>query len=333
MVEVEDRGTVDAPDLRYAVSHGDVSPAAHPQLAAALRRVLGLDVDPAPLLQLTTADRRLRPTGQALRGMRPPRFAEWFEVFANVVPFQQVSLDAGAAVVARLVERFGRSIERAGRRFHAFPTAQAVAAARLDTLRACGLSARKAEVLRLLARAIASGELAEATIAGLATPDALATLGELPGIGPWSAALVLLRGLGRLDVFPPGDVGVARGLGALMRVAADAPLDVRALRRSARLPLLLRARGRPVGAGPHSRGAAAEARAGLRPLAGRGHCEDIPRPGVSAASRRSHRTCLEGQAPSASKRMISSSGRRPNTLTVTAERCTVLRSIHRSTSE
>ncbi|MCY1070549.1 DUF488 family protein [Nannocystis sp. RBIL2] len=226
LVEVEDRGTVDAPDLRYLVSHGDVSPAARPQLAAVLRKVLGLDVDPAPLLRLTTADRRLRPTGLALRGMRPPRFAEWFEVFANVVPFQQVSLDAGAAVVARLVERFGRSIERAGRRFHAFPTAQAVAAARVDTLRACGLSARKAEVLRHLARAIASGELAEATIAGLATPDALATLGELPGIGPWSAALVLLRGLGRLDVFPPGDVGVARGLGTLMRVAADAPLDV-----------------------------------------------------------------------------------------------------------
>jgi 3-methyladenine DNA glycosylase/8-oxoguanine DNA glycosylase len=225
-VEVEDRGTVDAPDLRYVVSHGEVPPAARPQLAATLRKVLGLDVDPAPLLRLTTADRRLRPTGLALRGMRPPRFAEWFEVFANVVPFQQVSLDAGAAVVARLVERFGRSIERAGRRHHAFPSAPAVAEARLDTLRACGLSARKAEVLRHLARAIASGELAEATIAGLATRDALATLGELPGIGPWSAALVLLRGLGRLDVFPPGDVGVARGLGALMRVAADAPLDV-----------------------------------------------------------------------------------------------------------
>nr|WP_263429397.1 DUF488 family protein [Nannocystis pusilla] len=226
LVEVEDRGTVDAPDLRCVVVHGEVSRAAHPQLAATLRKVLGLDVDPAPLLRLTTADRKLRPTALALRGMRPPRFAEWFEVFANVVPFQQVSLDAGAAVVARLVERLGESIAHGGRRFHAFPTAAAVASARLTTLRACGLSARKAEVLRRLARAIASGELAEATIAGLATPDALAALAELPGIGPWSAALVLLRGLGRLDVFPPGDVGVARGLRPLMGLAADAPLDV-----------------------------------------------------------------------------------------------------------
>jgi len=50
-------------------------------------------------------------------------------------------------------------------------------------------------------------------------------LRELPGIGPWSAALVLLRGLGRLDVFPPGDVGAMRGLSALLRVGPGAPLD------------------------------------------------------------------------------------------------------------
>jgi len=224
LVEVENRGTIDAPDLRHVVGHGDASLAAHPRLAATLRRVLGLDVDPAPLLRLTTADRRLRPTALALRGMRPPRFAEWFEAFANVVPFQQVSLDAGVAVVGRIVERFGESIAHGGRRFHACPTAEVVAAARLDTLRACGLSARKADVLRHLARSIASGELGEAAIAGLSTHDALKTLRELPGIGPWSAALVLLRGLGRLDVFPPGDVGVARGLRELMHLAPDAPL-------------------------------------------------------------------------------------------------------------
>jgi DNA-3-methyladenine glycosylase II len=41
---------------------------------------------------------------------------------------------------------------------------------------------------------------------------------ELPGIGPWSAALVLLRGFGRLEVFPPGDSGAQRGLNALLRL-------------------------------------------------------------------------------------------------------------------
>ena len=73
--------------------------------------------------------------------LRPPRFAGWFEAFASVLPFQQLSLDAGLAILGRLVVRFGEPLEHAGRRFHAFPTAPAVAGARLAALRACGLSA------------------------------------------------------------------------------------------------------------------------------------------------------------------------------------------------
>src|SRR6185503_13380040 len=158
LVEVENRGTIDEPDVRYALRHGDPSTVARRELAQTLRKVLGLDVDPIPMQRLVEADRKLRPTALALRGMRPPRFAEWFESFANVVPFQQLSLDAGLAIVGRLIERFGKHLEHGGRRLHAFPTAHAIAGARLAALQQCGLSARKAESLRYLARAIESGE-------------------------------------------------------------------------------------------------------------------------------------------------------------------------------
>lgn len=137
LVEVENRGTIDEPDVRYALRHGDPSTVARRELAQTLRKVLGLDVDPIPMQRLLEADRKLRPTALALRGMRPPRFAEWFETFANVVPFQQVSLDAGVAIVGRLVERFGKHLKQNGCRFYAFPSAQAVAEARLETLRSC----------------------------------------------------------------------------------------------------------------------------------------------------------------------------------------------------
>jgi DNA-3-methyladenine glycosylase II len=215
---VENRGTIDDPDVRFSVLRGNPSSAARHELGQAVRRVLGLDVDPEPLQRLAEAERALRPTALALRGMRPPRFAGLFEAFANVVPFQQLSLDAGVAIVGRLVERFGEHVEHRGRRFHAFPTAGAFAEARLEALRRCGLSSRKAEALRTLARAIESGELTEERLSGMSTNDALRTLTELPGIGPWSAGVVLLRGLGRLDVFPPGDVGAQRGLRAVMHL-------------------------------------------------------------------------------------------------------------------
>jgi 3-methyladenine DNA glycosylase/8-oxoguanine DNA glycosylase len=224
-VEVENCGTIDAPDLRYRLRGADrLLRATRAGLVQTLRRMLGLHLEPQPLQRLAHTDRRLRPTALALRGMRPPRFPSLFEAFARVVPFQQLSLDAGVAIVGRLVERFGTCLEQDGARLHAFPAAQAIAEARLDRLRQCGLSTRKAEVLRALARTIGSGELSEEALSRMSTPDALQVLTALPGIGPWSASLVLLRGLGRLEVFPPGDVGAARGLRTLMHLRKGAAL-------------------------------------------------------------------------------------------------------------
>jgi DNA-3-methyladenine glycosylase II len=142
-----------------------------------------------------------------------------------VVPFQQLSLDAGTAIVNRLVERFGEHVLLDDRRFATFPTASSIAGARLPTLLKCGLSRSRAESLRQIAKAIDGGELTEGTIAQLSTRDALRTLMELPGIGPWSAAVVLLRGFGRLEVFPPGDAGAARGLNALLCLRTPTALD------------------------------------------------------------------------------------------------------------
>lgn len=211
LVEVENRGTIEEPDVRWSLRAGPRS-----DLGGVLRRVLGLDVDPGPLQRLAESERALRPAAIALRGMRPPRFTGLFETLVNVVPFQQVSLDAGLSVLRRLVDRFGEHVEHEGHRYYAFPEAASVARADVDEVRTCGLSARKAAAIVGLARIVEAGELTEERLAGLPTREALRALDALPGIGPWSASLALLRGFGRLDVFPPGDVGVARGLDRLL---------------------------------------------------------------------------------------------------------------------
>jgi DNA-3-methyladenine glycosylase II len=51
-------------------------------------------------------------------------------------------------------------------------------------------------------------------------------LRSIKGIGPWTATVILLRGLGRLDVFPANDTSVARNL---TLVGGSAPLDVKAV--------------------------------------------------------------------------------------------------------
>ncbi|MHB9092485.1 MAG: DNA-3-methyladenine glycosylase family protein, partial [Chloroflexota bacterium] len=115
-----------------------------------------------------------------------------------------------------LAERYGRQLAYDGRVYFAFPTAEAFASAEEDELRQLGLSQRKAEVLRALAQRIIDGDPLLRDLDTLPTPEVVATLTTLPGIGRWSAEVILLRGFGRLDVFPSGDAGVDRGLAGIL---------------------------------------------------------------------------------------------------------------------
>jgi 3-methyladenine DNA glycosylase/8-oxoguanine DNA glycosylase len=177
-----------------------------------LRRTLGLDVDLSEALRLGAAESWLASTIQQLRGLRPPRFPNLFETLCMTIPFQQVSLEAGQSFVNRLVERFGES-RGCG---WLLPIPRTIASASLVELRASGLSAAKASTLQNAASLMVNGALSDAEIENLPSAEALRRLDDLPGIGPWTAGVILLRGFGRLDVFPPGDVGARRTLARLL---------------------------------------------------------------------------------------------------------------------
>jgi DNA-3-methyladenine glycosylase II len=51
-----------------------------------------------------------------------------------------------------------------------------------------------------------------AGLEALPSDEAATLLRSIKGIGPWTAAVMLLRGFGRVDVFPMNDSGVARNL-------------------------------------------------------------------------------------------------------------------------
>ena len=162
----------------------------------------------------------LAPLVDALVGMKPPRFVFLWEALLNVVPFQQVSLASGVAMLNRLVAARGPRVSSAGAVYYGLPSPAAVLAASAEQLRECGFSAAKVKTLRALAERIASGALSESQIAALDDAQAIAYLTQLPGIGPWSAQVLLLRGFRRLGVFPQGDSGVVRSLADLLGVSA-----------------------------------------------------------------------------------------------------------------
>jgi DNA-3-methyladenine glycosylase II len=216
LLRVTNRGANAEPALRLDLLGGAVSSETAAGLMATVRWMLGLDAPPAPTSWLAEVEPRLAPVTHALHGFRAPCFPTLFETCAAVLPFQQLSLDAGTAIVSRLVERFGRSLTIGDRAWFSFPTPEAIAGASPTDFREIGLSHAKTASLQALARSTIDGTLDGERLRALPTPEALAALRALPGIGPWSAGLIILRGFRRLDVFPEGDVGAARNLTALI---------------------------------------------------------------------------------------------------------------------
>jgi len=67
-------------------------------------------------------------------------------------------------------------------------------------------------VLRELSINVANNKIDLANLEELTNEEAIELLSSLRGIGRWSAEYVLLRGLGRVDIFPGDDVGAKNSL-------------------------------------------------------------------------------------------------------------------------
>jgi DNA-3-methyladenine glycosylase II len=189
-------------------------------------RLLGTDVDLTEWYERSRRIACLAPIARKLRGLKPPRYPTLWEALAHAIVFQQISIHAAAAIMRRAVESLGTSMGIDGVSSVAFPEPGAWIAADDAVLREAGLSRNKIAHLRSAAYALVERRVDETALEKLPTEQVAQRLREIGGIGPWSASVVMLRGLGRLDVFPLRDSGVARSLAFL---SGDSALDQDAL--------------------------------------------------------------------------------------------------------
>lgn len=191
------------------------------QALKSVTRILGTGCDVSDFQRRARDISWLTPLAQRMSGLKPPRYPDLFEACANTIAFQQVSLHAASAIMRRLVLSMGTAVEFDGVRLFRFPSAESYLGADDAVIRAAGLSAGKAATHRRLGEAIATGAVSEAMLEDLPSAEAAVLLRRIKGIGPWTAAVILLRGLGRLDVFPGNDSSVAANL----ELVAGARLD------------------------------------------------------------------------------------------------------------
>jgi AraC family transcriptional regulator of adaptative response / DNA-3-methyladenine glycosylase II len=181
------------------------------------RRMLDLDADPAAVDDVLGADPALAPLVESAPGRRVPASPDADELAIRAVLGQQVSVTGARTLTARLLAAGTPLAEPVGTLTHAFPRPSALADADLT---AVGLTGARRRTVAALATALAAGDIA--LDPGADREEAGRGLLAVPGIGPWTAALVGLRGLADPDVWLPGDLAVRRSLAALGSSDTDA---------------------------------------------------------------------------------------------------------------
>jgi AraC family transcriptional regulator of adaptative response / DNA-3-methyladenine glycosylase II len=181
------------------------------------RRMLDLDADPAAIDDALGADPALAPLVASAPGRRVPASPDADELAIRAVLGQQVSVAGARTLTARLLAAGTPLAEPVGTLTHTFPRAAALADADLT---AVGLTGTRRRTVSALASTLASGDIA--LDPGADRQEAARALLAVPGIGPWTAALIGLRGLADPDVWLPGDLALRRSLAGLGSSDTDA---------------------------------------------------------------------------------------------------------------
>ena len=123
-----------------------------------------------------------------------------YQSLVRAVIAQQVSTAAARTITGRLDAKCAGSI-----------TAERVGALSPKQLQSVGLTGAKVRTIRELTSSVLSGEINFRKFSNMSDEEIIGELVPLFGIGRWTVEMFLIFQLGRLDVWPIGDLAVRRG--------------------------------------------------------------------------------------------------------------------------
>jgi DNA-3-methyladenine glycosylase II len=150
--------------------------------------------------ELAKGDRVMRRIIPRCDGMFLTTRGDPFVTLARSIVGQQISVAAAQSVWERLQEAFPEF------------TPARLARARVERLRGCGLSMRKAEYVRDLASHFSKAGLERQQWGALDDEAVITLLTGIRGVGRWTAEMFLMFNLLRPDVLPVDDVGLQKAV-------------------------------------------------------------------------------------------------------------------------
>jgi 3-methyladenine DNA glycosylase/8-oxoguanine DNA glycosylase len=183
------------------------------EAAEKLRWTLALDDDHSEFLRRVADDPLLGRASKHLRGLRPVRTATVAHALLRAVCGQLVDWKTGRRLEWRVIHALRTrdgDVTVAATDLCEPPTTSTLAAAAPFELRRLGLHERRGAAVVRLCRSLELERLH-----GLPTAAVVRRIERERGLGPWSAGVLCLEGLGRFEHGLVGDLGLIKLLRAL----------------------------------------------------------------------------------------------------------------------
>jgi DNA-3-methyladenine glycosylase II len=197
-------GTIEEPRVAYQLaSERPLSEQEHAAITDRIRFFLSLDDDLQPFYTIGRADPIFAPLIERFYGLHQPRFLTPFEIACWSILVQRVPMALAHRMKTRLVERWGTSITLPDGTYRAFPEVEQLAAVSSQDLEEVVRNRRKLEYLQAVIQFFQ--EVDEQFLRYGNYEEVATRIRNIRGIGAWSAAFILIRGLGRMERAPVGD--------------------------------------------------------------------------------------------------------------------------------
>lgn len=179
------------------------------QIVCRVRTFFDLDTDMTPILKRLSKDPLISHAVRAHPGIRLPGSWDPFEFIVRAILGQQISVKAATTLAGRVATLSGLRCEEGYPEGLTtfFPTIEEILRANLSGI---GITSKRQSTIQCLARNIVAGKITLSEAQGL--KSFVDSMCELPGIGPWTAHYVAMRGLKMANAFPDSDLGVRKAL-------------------------------------------------------------------------------------------------------------------------
>lgn len=226
LITVSQSGTQNNPRLVMTLeSEHDLSFDQQVEAQLTVQKMFGLTVDVASFSIQVAQDPVMWNMAGHFLGAKPTRFPTIFEAIVTAITCQNATLDAGIDLLNKLTLTYGLMYKNGDEVMNAFPRPEDLAHVTEIDLKNLGYGARKAHAILSLTSAIEKGSLKLEQLELMNNEEAFAYLRKLPGLGRWATEYVMVRGLGRLDVFPADDQLAAGYLWQMLKLKRKPEYD------------------------------------------------------------------------------------------------------------